>query len=219
MHVTMRSPIPESPENVLMCAPSATPTRAISAIPRVMTAAFVLSPRSAPSMIPAAMAMTFLSEPPISTPRMSLLAYTRKYGSMNACCTRRAVSRSEEAATTVVGILRLTSSAWLGPESVAMLEGRRCGSVSWSISDIVMRVLFSTPLATLTTVRPAERRCFSLETTDRRNWEGTAPTIISAPSTDDSRSSSTRTACGMGIPGRKAGFSLVARMRSASSLR
>ena len=58
-------------------APSATPRRVISARPRVMRAARAFSPRSRPSQRPVAMASTFLTAPPTSTPTMSSLAYTR----------------------------------------------------------------------------------------------------------------------------------------------
>ena len=40
--VVIRSPIPERPKNVFSFAPSATPRRAISTIPRVSSAAFAL---------------------------------------------------------------------------------------------------------------------------------------------------------------------------------
>ena len=62
---------PASPAMVSACAPQATASRVISANPRVMSAAAVLWPRPSPSTTPAAMAMTFLSEPPSSTPTMS----------------------------------------------------------------------------------------------------------------------------------------------------
>jgi glycerol-3-phosphate dehydrogenase (NAD(P)+) len=71
--VTIKSPIPLSPENVSELTPIATPKRVISAIPRVISAAFELSPKPIPSHIPAAIAITFFSDPPSSTPLMSLL--------------------------------------------------------------------------------------------------------------------------------------------------
>ena len=43
-HVTMRSPMPVRPENVSALPPAAIPSLEISAIPLVMSAAFVLSP-------------------------------------------------------------------------------------------------------------------------------------------------------------------------------
>jgi hypothetical protein len=53
--------------------PQATARRVISAMPRVMMAAALLCPRPSPDAIPAAIAMTFLSAPPISTPITSSL--------------------------------------------------------------------------------------------------------------------------------------------------
>ena len=70
-HVSTRSPTPESPENVCACAPSATPIRVISASPRVISATRAFEPKPSPSETPAAMAMTFLSAPPRSTPGTS----------------------------------------------------------------------------------------------------------------------------------------------------
>ena len=52
-------------------APIATPRRLISAIPLVISAAFVLSPQPSPSAVPAARAMTFFNAPPSSIPRIS----------------------------------------------------------------------------------------------------------------------------------------------------
>ncbi len=84
-------------------------------MPRVMSAAFVLSPPPRPSDIPAAIASTFLTDPPISTPRTSWLTYTRRRGPMNAARIRSAVFGSKPAATMAVGTPWPTSSAWLGP--------------------------------------------------------------------------------------------------------
>src|SRR5881398_512375 len=70
--VRMRSPIPARPAKVAGSAPSATPSRVISASPRVISAARVLWPRPSPSRIPAARAITFLSAPPSSTPSTSV---------------------------------------------------------------------------------------------------------------------------------------------------
>src|SRR5213596_1696745 len=76
--VRMRSPIPARPANVAGSAPSATPSRVISASPRVSSAARVLCPNPSPSRMPAARATTFLSAPPSSTPSTSVCEYTRK---------------------------------------------------------------------------------------------------------------------------------------------
>jgi drug/metabolite transporter (DMT)-like permease len=71
MHVAIRSPTPASPANVSGCAPAATPSRVISARPRVMIPAFAESPRPSPSTIPAASATTFFNAPASSTPTRS----------------------------------------------------------------------------------------------------------------------------------------------------
>src|SRR6266702_4485319 len=76
--VRIRSPIPARPANVAGSAPSATPSRVISASPRVSSAARVLCPNPSPSRMPAASAITFLSAPPSSTPATSVCEYTRK---------------------------------------------------------------------------------------------------------------------------------------------
>src|SRR5436190_22109179 len=76
--VRIRSPMPARPANVIGCAPSVTPSRVISASPRVIRAARVLNPSPRPSRIPAARAITFLSAPASSTPTTSVCEYTRK---------------------------------------------------------------------------------------------------------------------------------------------
>src|SRR5882757_5970754 len=76
--VRIRSPMPARPANVIGCAPSVTPSRVISASPRVSSAARVLKPRPNPSRMPAARAITFLSAPASSTPMTSVCEYTRK---------------------------------------------------------------------------------------------------------------------------------------------
>ena len=72
-HVTIRSPMPASPENVSGSAPSASPSRAISTRPRVTSAAFALSPSPSPSTAPAASAITFFAAAQSSTPIRSSL--------------------------------------------------------------------------------------------------------------------------------------------------
>jgi hypothetical protein len=64
--------MPASPAKVRARAPNATPRRVISARPRVSSAARALAPRSSPSLMPAAIAITFLSAPPSSTPITSV---------------------------------------------------------------------------------------------------------------------------------------------------
>ena len=63
--------MPARPRNVESRAPADAPRRLISARPRVMSAAFALSPKPRPSDIPAARAITFLAAPHSSTPTRS----------------------------------------------------------------------------------------------------------------------------------------------------
>ena len=73
LHVATRSPIPASPANVCAWAPSAEPSRAISASPRVISVALVLSPSPMATAMPTAIAMTFFTVPPSSQPITSVL--------------------------------------------------------------------------------------------------------------------------------------------------
>src|SRR6185312_7504996 len=76
--VATRSPSPASPAMVCTSPPKARVSRVVSASPRVMTVALVLSPMPLPSQIPTHRAITFLTIPPISTPVTSGLVYGRK---------------------------------------------------------------------------------------------------------------------------------------------
>ena len=67
-HVNVRSPRPDNPIKLSTRPRLATPKRIISARPRVISAARALSPRPRPSAMPQAIASTFLTAPPISTP-------------------------------------------------------------------------------------------------------------------------------------------------------
>ena len=123
-HVTMRSPMPASPENVSGRAPQALPRRASSRRPRLMRPALALSPSSRPSTPPAARAMTFLVAAQSSTPTTSSLAYTRKAGEMSACWSSTASSESALATTVAAGSPSPISSAWFGPERTATGRSR-----------------------------------------------------------------------------------------------
>jgi hypothetical protein len=68
----IRSPRPDSPASVSICAPWARPKRANSAKPRVVSAASADAPSFFPTTMPAAIASTFFAAPPISTPRTSV---------------------------------------------------------------------------------------------------------------------------------------------------
>ena len=117
VQVTMRSPTPASPAKVSFRAPRATPRRAISVSPRVISMALVLSPQPMPSQQPAHRAMTFFNAAPISTPVMSGEVYMRSWRLINRSWASRAASRFPQATTTAVGTPRPTSSAWEGPDS------------------------------------------------------------------------------------------------------
>src|SRR5436309_10688410 len=71
VQVNTRSPMPERPERVWGSAPIRTARRVTSASPRVINAARALYPHPSPSLTPAAMAITFFTAPPTSTPTTS----------------------------------------------------------------------------------------------------------------------------------------------------
>src|SRR5664279_3246015 len=118
-HVTIRSPMPASPENVSGRAPNASPRRAISARPRVISAALELSPRSSPSTPPAASAITFFAAAQSSTPTTSGFTYARKTLELIACCNWPARKPSSLAITAAVGRPAAISVARFGPERTA----------------------------------------------------------------------------------------------------
>jgi len=78
--------------------------------------------------MPEAIAMTFFTAPPTSTPITSLLAYTRKRAWCNACAVTRANSSSPEASVSAVGRPCATSWAKLGPDNTAHFHP--CGNTS-----------------------------------------------------------------------------------------
>src|SRR5205814_9609424 len=98
-HVATRSPRPASPEKVSGSAPRRTPSRAVSARPRVIRVALVLSPKPSACAIPYASAITFFTAPPSSQPTTSSLVYGRKYRVVTAFCTTAARTGSVHATT------------------------------------------------------------------------------------------------------------------------
>ena len=86
--------MPASPANVAGSPPSATPSRVISASPRVMSVARVLSPKPIPSAMPDAIAITFLTTPATSQPTTSGLVYTRSVGCVRMRCSSEAIVAS-----------------------------------------------------------------------------------------------------------------------------
>ena len=171
----------------------------ISAIPLVIRAAFVLSPQPRPSLTPAARAMTFLSAPPSSIPKISGLVYTRKTDDINKFWMCSAVCLSFAPTTTVVGMPRLTSSAWLGPERTATFAiGSSC-SICW---DIVINVFSSMPFATLTISCPSFTKGFICFATPLVNTDGTDKTSISLSVHASCKSAVNTMLLGISTPGR-----------------
>ena len=147
MQVNTRSPIPARPAKVASWAPRASPSRAISAKPRVIRAARALCLKPSPSLTPAARAITFFNAPPTSIPTTSWLVYTRKYSVLNSSCTLDATAKSSAATATAVGCSAATSLAKDGPERKALRCLTSVPRTSCKTSDIVNRVPFSIPLA------------------------------------------------------------------------
>ena len=83
MHVSTKSPKPDSPEKVSGFAPKAVPILVISTKPLVIIAALALFPIFNPSEIPVVIAMTFFKAPPISTPMGSSLVKIFRVGLEN----------------------------------------------------------------------------------------------------------------------------------------
>ena len=85
VQVNSKSPIPASPPSVSRFPPQATASRVISDKPLVTRAASELNPNPRPEQTPAAMAMTFFTAPPSSTPATSVLVYNLKEALENSC--------------------------------------------------------------------------------------------------------------------------------------
>ena len=92
VQVSTRSPSPERPASVSRRAPHATASRVISAIPRVISPAAELYPSPTPAATPAAIAITFLSAPPSSTPITSDDVYSRSVSDETSRCTSAATA-------------------------------------------------------------------------------------------------------------------------------
>ena len=173
----MMSPIPARPANVRAFAPSATPNRLISARPRVTSVALVLSPNPKPCAIPAAIAITFFTTPPISQPTMSVLVYKRNVGRAMRSAISRATASSAHATTLAAGCPTKISRAKFGPLNAAIgLPGIACCSTSLMRKNDVLskpfdRLMIGTPARTC--------RCTSVATA-RNPCDGTAIATMSA---------------------------------------
>ena len=133
---------------VSLLPPTAFTRRIISAKPRVIKAARAFIPNPKPSPIPAAIANTFFTAPPSSTPIKSSLAYTRIFPWWNAVCTRWQNSGAVLATVKAQGKPSPTSRAKLGPDKTptacAWVANRSCSrpTIWWGSRE----VLGSSPL-------------------------------------------------------------------------
>ena len=104
--------------------------RVISASPRVISAARAFAPSRRPSLTPAAIAMTFFTAPPTSTP-VTVIARVDAQAPGNAALARsRAARACAEASVSAAGSPRATSGAKLGPDSTR--ARRRPAASSWA---------------------------------------------------------------------------------------
>ena len=117
--VTIKSPIPVNPQNVSNLPPIAVPKRAISVIPLVISAAFVLSPYPNPSgiligkgysMEESMKEVKMVVEGVYSAKAAIGLIYTRNASFIKIFCKYSAVAFSCAPTTIVVGIPRPTSN-------------------------------------------------------------------------------------------------------------
>mmetsp|Transcript_21343 Transcript_21343/g.51392 ORF Transcript_21343/g.51392 Transcript_21343/m.51392 type:complete len:205 (+) Transcript_21343:201-815(+) len=118
-HVPNVSPTPLSPISVTGEAPMAFARACISRQPRVTSPAIAFVPIPNPSHIPAAIAITFLTAPPISTPATSFVVKTRKVSHENISATSFPKAVSLLATTTAVASPMAISFANDGPERKA----------------------------------------------------------------------------------------------------
>ena len=197
--VSTRSPKPDRPMNVSARAPRATPRRVISAKPRVISAARAFSPRFRPSAMPVAMASTFFTAPPTSTPIGSVEVYTRRLSEWKAAtaCSAKAVSRL--AATRAVGWPNATSLAKLGPDSTPLRAcGRKASAISWPRRPLP----FSKPLHNHSAAASSGKLCSMLPSAAMGVPMMTNPSVPRACATASFRSWVSRRLSGNGASGR-----------------
>ena len=126
--------------------PIAIPNLVNSAKPLVIIAARVLSPASAPSPIPVAMAIIFFKAPPNSQPITSEFVYTLNNPELKTSCNFEAIVLSTIAITAAAAFPKWISFAKFGP--VKTPAG--CpGIISSIISVMRILVLISKPFAKL----------------------------------------------------------------------
>jgi len=214
--VATRSPIAARPAKVCWLAPRLAPSRAISARPRVISMALVLSPSPMPTAIPTASAITFFTAPPSSQPITSGLVYGRKYGVWQACWSHLAVVSSVLATTVAAYCRSAISRARLGPVITAIRSGG--APVTSAITPLIRRWLpCSMPFIRLTSSTRGGSRSRQPVRFWRNVWAGTASTTRSAPASATTGSAVAFSSLVSEIPGRYAGFSCRALIASASS--
>ena len=196
-----RSPSPASPANVIGSAPSAAPSRAVSASPRVISVARVLSPKPIPSAIPQASAITFFTAPPSSQPTTSPFVYGRRYGVKQARCTTPARSGSAQATTVADGCSSAISRARLGPVTTATRSGPQ-PTTSPITSLIRLALPSSMPFIRLTRVARRSTAGAQPPRLSRSVCAGSASTTMSAPASASPGSVVARSAGGSFTPGR-----------------
>ena len=182
-------------------APCASPSRVISASPRVMIEACELSPIPIPLAMPTASAMTFFTAPPTSTPNTSVFVYGRKYVVRQTCCSFSATPSSAQATTLAAGCRRAISFARFGPDTTAMRSGP--APVTSAMTSLIRRVVPSSiPFIRLTRTQSGGRSETHVLRLLRSVCDGTARTTTSAPRRASAASEVAATVSGSGIPGR-----------------
>ncbi len=199
MQVATRSPMPARPENVSGWPPMATPSLVTSERPRVITAERVLSPAPRPSAMPEAMAITFLSTPPISQPAMSSFVYTRNSSAWKMSWTARAMFWSSMATTLAAAWPARISLARLGPVRMPTGWPGSTSSTSWLMRSFVPS---SNPFDREITGTHGRRYGFAASSAERNPCDGTPTTSRSARRTASSRSAVARSWVGRRNPGR-----------------
>ncbi len=167
-----------------------------------MSAASEFAPKPNPSEMPAAMATTFFTQPPIPQPTTSPEVYGRKVFVWKASCTCFEIRSQRAATVTAVGSPFATSVANDGPESTARYGWSGTGRTSSITSLIVMSVSSSIPFATQTMGVPAWTCRFASIATCRTACDGTATTTSSAPSSAFAMSAAAWSEAGSTTPGR-----------------
>ncbi len=197
--------------------PNFTHSRVISASPRVTMAATALSPNPSPEHAPAAIAMTFLSAPPNSTPNTSCVVYARKLPLLTAFCNDMQSVLSYPARLTEVANPRATSNANDGPDKKHERLCAHAPNVESMSSDIVMSVSFSMPFVAHIIAASRGKCGASPVKTARVTWLGVTMTSKRNPSANACKSVVAASPSGNATSGRKREFAWRRLMSSAVS--